>query len=62
MVKRWYADFKCGCTDANDAEYSGCLNSAVVPENNKKLNKHILSNHKLKVNNDCLGFMAYQPL
>ena len=36
MVKRWYADFKCGHTDTNDAERSGHLNSAVVPENTKK--------------------------
>ena len=27
-VKRWYADFKCGRTDTNDPERSGCLNSA----------------------------------
>ena len=33
MVKRWYADFKCGHTDTNDAGHSGCPNSAVVQEN-----------------------------
>ena len=33
MVKRWYADFKRGCTDTNDAECSSCLNSTAVPEN-----------------------------
>ena len=32
-IKRWYADFRCGCTDTNDAEHSGHPNSAVVPEN-----------------------------
>ena len=37
MVKRWYADFKCGCTDTYDAECSGCPNSALVPENIKKI-------------------------
>ena len=31
MVKRWYADFKHGCTDTNDAERSGHPNSAVCP-------------------------------
>ena len=36
MVKRWYADFKPGCKDTNDAERSGCPNSAVVLENDKK--------------------------
>ena len=37
MVKRWYAAFKCGRTDTDDAEHSGHLNSAVIPENIKKL-------------------------
>ena len=36
MVKRWYADFKCGRTDTNDAECSGCPNLVVVPDNTKK--------------------------
>ena len=48
MVKRWYADFKCGHTDTNDAELSGHPNSAVL-EKNKKLQKLILANHKLKL-------------
>ena len=49
MVKRWYADFKGGHTDTNDAEHSGCPNLAVVPENTKKLCKLILANRKLKL-------------
>ena len=49
MVKRWYADFKCGRTDTNDAECSGCPNLAVVPENTKKFHKLILANRKLKL-------------
>ena len=49
MVKRWYADFKCSCTDTNDAKCSGYPNSAVVPENTKKLHKFVLANHKLKL-------------
>ena len=49
MVKRWYAVFKCGRTDTNDAECSGRSNSAVVLENTKKLHKLILANHKLKM-------------
>ena len=36
MVKRWYADFKRSCIGTNDAEHSGCPNSAIVPENTKK--------------------------
>ena len=49
MVKRWYADFKHGCTDTNDAEHSGHQNLAVVPENTKKLHKLVLADCKLKL-------------
>ena len=38
-VKTWYVEFKRGCTNTNDAERSGRPNSAVVPENTKKLHK-----------------------
>ena len=48
-VKRWYADFKHDGTDMNDAERSGRLNSAVVPENTKKLHKLVLTVCKLKL-------------
>ena len=48
-VERWYTDFKRGRTDTNDAERSGRPNSAVVPENTKKLHKLILANCKLKL-------------
>ena len=44
--KRWHADFKCARTDTNDAECLGHPNSAVVPENPKKL---VLANRKLKL-------------
>ena len=36
IVKRWYADYKCGRTDTNDAECSGHLNLAVILKNTKK--------------------------
>ena len=49
MVKRWYADFKCSCTDTNDIAHSGCLDLAVVLENIKKLHKLVLANRKLKL-------------
>ena len=49
MIKRWYADFKCGCTDTNDAEHPGCTNSAVFLENTKKLHKLFLADRKLKL-------------
>ena len=46
MVKRWYADFKRGCIDTNNAESSGRPNLEVVLENTKKL---ILADGKLKL-------------
>ena len=49
MVKRWYADFKCSCTDINDAECSDHSNSTIVPENTKKLHKLVLASRKLKL-------------
>ena len=49
MIKRWYADFKRNRTDTNDAECSGCPNSAVVLENTKELHKLVLANCKLKL-------------
>ena len=48
-VKRWYADFKDGRTDTNDAERSGRPNSSVVPENTKRLHKLVLADRKLKL-------------
>ena len=48
-VKRWYSDFKCGRTDTNNAERSGPPNSAVIPENTKKLHKLDLAGCKLKL-------------
>ena len=49
MIKRWYANFKRGHTDTNDAECSGHPNLAVVLENTKKLHKLVLANSKLKL-------------
>ena len=49
MVKKWYADFKCGCIDTNDTECSGCPNSAVILENTKKLHKLVLADRELKL-------------
>ena len=44
-VKRSYADFKCGCTDTNDAACSGHPNLAVVLENSQNLHKLVLADH-----------------
>ena len=35
-IKRWFADFKRGRRDTDDAERSGRPNEAVTPENMKK--------------------------
>ena len=48
-IKRWYADFKYGHIDTNDAECSCYPNSAVIMKNTKKLHKLILADHKLKL-------------
>ena len=48
-ICRWYADFKRGCTDTNDAERSGRPNEAVTPENIKKVLKIVMDDRKLKV-------------
>ena len=48
-VKRWYVDLKRSRTDTNDAECSSRQNSAVVPENTKKLHNLVLGDCKLKL-------------
>ena len=45
----WYAEFKRGCTNTNDAERSGRPKSAVVPENITKVHKMVLGDRKLKL-------------
>jgi histone-lysine N-methyltransferase SETMAR len=49
MVEKWFADFKRGRTNTDDAERSGRPNSAVVPENIKKVHKMVLADRKLKL-------------
>ena len=49
MVKKWFADFKRGSTNTDDAERSGHPNSAVVPENIKEVNIVILANRKFNL-------------
>src|SRR5438034_4852657 len=48
MVEKWFADFKRGRTNTDDAERSGRPNSVVVPENIKKIHKMVLADRKLK--------------
>ncbi len=49
ILKRWYADFKCGGTQTNNIEPSGRPNLAGVPENTKKFHKLVLTDLKLKL-------------
>ena len=49
MICRWYADFKRGRTDTNNAERSGRPNEAVTPENINEVLKIVMDNRKLKV-------------
>ena len=46
-IIEWYAEFKCGCTNIDDAERSGRLKSAVVPRNITKIHKIVLGGRKL---------------
>ena len=48
-ICRWYADFKRGRTDTNDAERLGRPNEAVTPENIKRVLKIVMDDRKLKV-------------
>ena len=45
----WYAEFKRGHTNTDDAERSGRPKSAVVPENITKAHKIVLGDRKLKL-------------
>ena len=45
----WYAEFKRGRTNTDDAERSGRPKSAVVPENITKVHKIVLGDCKLKL-------------
>lgn len=56
MVKTWFAEFKRGRINTDDAERSGRPNSAVVPLNIKKVHKIILADCKLKLQWQCSLF------
>jgi len=45
----WYADFKRGRTDTNDAERSGRPNEAMTQENIKQVLKIVMRDRKMKV-------------
>ena len=48
-ICRWYADFKRGRNDTNDAERSGEPNEAVTPVNIQQVLKIVMGDRKLKV-------------
>ncbi len=49
-ICQWYADFKCGHINANDAaKRSGRLNEAETPENIEQVLKIVMDDQKLKV-------------
>ena len=45
----WYAEFKRGRTNIDDAKRSACRKSAVVPEYITNVRKIVLVDHKLKL-------------
>lgn len=48
-VEKWFADFKRGHTDTDDAERSGRPIEVVTPENIKKVHRIVLENRKVKL-------------
>ena len=48
-ICRWYAEFKRGRTDTEDAEGSGRPNEVVTPETIKKVHQIVSENRKLKL-------------
>ena len=48
-ICRWYAEFKRGRTDTEDAERSGRPNEAVTPETINKVHQIVFENRKLKL-------------
>ena len=48
-IFRWYAEFKRGRTDTEDAEHSGRPNEVVTPKTIKKVLRIVFENRKLKL-------------
>ena len=57
----WYAEFKSGRTNTDDAERSGRPKSAVVPENITKVHKIVLGGRKLKLREIADNLRGYIP-
>ncbi|KOX74108.1 hypothetical protein WN51_14188 [Melipona quadrifasciata] len=58
----WYAEFKRGRTNSDDAERSGHPKSAVVPENIKKVHKIVLKDRKVKLREYSIALIRYVQL
>ena len=63
MVKKWFTDFRCGRTSANDAERSGLPIEVNTPENTKKIHDMVLADRRVKVREivDAIG-ISYSSL
>lgn len=70
-ICRWFAEFKRGRTNTEDAERSGRPNDAVTPENIKKVHKIVLENRKVKlqeiadtinISKERVGFILHEHL
>ena len=48
-MEKWFADFKLGRANTDDAERSGRPSSAVVLENIKKAHQMVLADRKFKL-------------
>lgn len=49
MVEKWFADFKRGRTDTDDAERSARPIEVVTPKSIRKVHKIVLENRKVKL-------------
>ncbi|XP_050527885.1 protein GVQW3-like [Daktulosphaira vitifoliae] len=70
-IKRWYAEFKRGRRDTDDAERSGRPNEAITPENIEKIHKIVLNDRKMKlcqlanvikISKERIGFILHENL
>ncbi|GFT23360.1 HTH_48 domain-containing protein [Nephila pilipes] len=55
-ICRWFAEFKRGRTDTNDAERSGRPVKAVTPENVSEVTKLIMKDRKVKLLDAAIAF------
>ncbi|KAF7278717.1 hypothetical protein GWI33_008093 [Rhynchophorus ferrugineus] len=61
-IKRWFADFKRGRRDTDDAERNGRPNEVVAPENIEKIRKIVLNDRKARISKERVDFILYELL